>query len=169
MEQIIECVPNFSEGKYPEVLNSIAEAIRSVDHVKLLHTDSGIAANRTVFTFAGQVDAVIEAAFRAAKVATEKIDMRSQKGEHPRIGALDVCPFIPISGISVSELIPKVDEFASRLNKELGIPIFLYEESAKKAERKPLAKHRVGGYEALERRMMSGHKKQLSIQAQNTV
>lgn len=156
MDQIIECVPNFSEGKDPEIINSIADAIHSIEGVKLLHIDSGEAANRTVYTFAGEVDAVIEAAYQAAQVATEKIDMRKQKGEHPRIGALDVCPFIPISGITIQELIPKVNAFASRLNTNLGIPIYLYEESSRNADRRNLAQHRLGGYEALEKRISSG-------------
>ncbi len=132
---------------------AISQAISSVQHVKLLHRDSGEAANRTVFTFAGPSDAVIEAAFLAAKIASEKIDMRIQHGEHPRIGALDVCPFVPILGISIEELLPKVDAFAKRVSEELNIPVFLYEESASALERKNLANHRKGEYEQLEARM----------------
>lgn len=156
MEPLIECIPNFSEGKNKETLQIIASAIQDVPAVRLLHQDSGEAAHRTVYTFAGPPEAVIEAAFQAAKVASELIDMRQHKGEHPRIGALDVCPFVPIQGITISELKPLVDQFAKRLNTELGIPVFLYEESATHETRRNLAKHRKGDYEALERRMMSG-------------
>lgn len=156
MEELIECVANFSEGKDQKVIDSIASAINRVKGGKLLHWDSGMAANRTVFTFAGSSEAVISAAFEGAKVAAQLIDMRKHQGEHPRIGALDVCPFIPISGISKSELLPKVDEFAKRLWIELGIPVFLYEDSASSEERKALADHRKGNYEALEERLKSG-------------
>jgi len=156
LADIIECITNFSEGANKATLKDIASSIESIEGVKLLHQDSGIAANRTVFTFAGPSDQVLEAAFRAAEVAAAKIDMRAHQGKHPRIGALDVCPFVPIKGITYAELDEKVKNFASRLNTELAIPVFLYEESASNDERKNLANHRKGGYEALERRMNSG-------------
>jgi glutamate formiminotransferase/formiminotetrahydrofolate cyclodeaminase len=153
VDQLIECVPNFSEGRNQNTLNAIRDAIESVDGVTLLHQDSGEAANRTVYTFAGNPEAVIDAAFEAAKVASELIDMSNQKGEHPRIGALDVCPFVPIKGITKEELLPLVEQFAKRLNEELFIPVFMYEESARTAERRNLSNHRLGSYEGLKEKM----------------
>lgn len=153
--KLIECIPNFSEGVNKETLQAIANAIKSVKGVKLLHQDSGIAANRTVFTFAGEIDAVFEAAYQAIKTSSELIDMRKHKGEHPRIGACDVCPFVPISGISLNELVPKVNSFAQKVSKELNIPIYLYEASAISEKRRNLANHRIGNYEALEERTSS--------------
>lgn len=151
--KIIECVPNFSEGANEETLAAIAAEINSVDGVKLLHQDSGVAANRTVFTYIGEAGAVFEATFKAIKVAAERIDMREQKGEHPRIGACDVCPFVPISGISMSELVEKVTAFAANISNELDLPVFLYEESAASDSRRNLAHHRVGDYEQLQKRI----------------
>jgi len=158
MEELVECVPNFSEGRDQITISAIEKAIKSTDGVYLLHTDSGVAANRTVYTFVGTAKAVIEAAFQAAKVASEMIDMRYHGGEHPRMGALDVCPFVPISGISKKALIPMIEEFGKRLNKELGIPVFFYEDSAKHAKRRNLANHRSGGYEHLAERMQKSWK-----------
>lgn len=152
---IIECVPNFSEGANGVVLQEIANSIESVKGVKLLHQDSGIAANRTVFTFAGEIEGVFTAAFNAIAVAANRIDMRHQKGEHPRIGACDVCPFVPISGISLEELSRRVKDFAKRVNEELDIPIYLYEASATIPKRKNLANHRIGEYENIENRLAS--------------
>ncbi|MEX2379185.1 MAG: glutamate formimidoyltransferase, partial [Vicingaceae bacterium] len=156
MKPIIECVPNFSEGEDETTIAAIAAAIKSVEGVQLLHQDSGKAANRTVYTFAGEVHLVFEAAYRAIAVAVERIDMRKQNGEHPRIGACDVCPFIPISGISLKELIPLTKSFAEKVNRDFNIPIYLYEESASSEKRKNLAKHRQGQYEGLEKRIKSG-------------
>ena len=102
-KRIMECVPNFSEGQRPEVIESIAKALDSVQGAKVLHTDPGFDANRTVITFAGEPDAVAEAAFRAVRCAAENIDMRTHKGRHPRIGATDVMPFVPVSGITLEE------------------------------------------------------------------
>lgn len=153
VKKIIECIPNFSEGQNKSTLATIAKAIESIEGVKLLHQSTGYSANRTVFTFAGEMDAVFEAAFQAIKVAYELIDMGSQKGTHPRIGACDVCPFVPISGISMEELITESKRFSKRLNDTFNIPIFLYEESASKPNRKNLANHRIGGYEELEQRI----------------
>ncbi len=155
MSIIIECVPNFSEGKNQKILNTIQEAIEEVNAVQLLHVDAGKAANRTVFTYAGEMHAVFQATYNAIKVAVEQIDMRQQKGEHPRIGACDVCPFIPISGITLQELIPHVNAFAQKVAKDFNLPVFLYEESASSLKRKNLANHRVGDYENLEQRMKS--------------
>jgi len=153
MKQIIECVPNFSEGKNLAIIAAIADAIKSVEGVKLLHQDSGKAANRTVYTFAGEPLAVFEAAYRSIKVAVERIDMKQQSGVHPRIGACDVCPFIPISGIEKKELIVLTNKFAERVARDFNIPIFLYEDSASSPKRKNLANHRIGDYENLQNRM----------------
>ena len=153
MKNLIECIPNFSEGQNPKVIATIAEAIESVEGVFLLHQDSGFAAHRTVYTFAGEAEAVIEGAYRAIKVASEQIDMHKQQGEHPRIGACDVCPFVPISGISNEELKPLVYELAQKVQQDFQIPIYLYEESANNSERRNLAKHRIGNYEKLAERM----------------
>ena len=156
MKPIIECVPNFSEGQDETTIAAIAAAVKSVEGVQLLHQDSGKAANRTVYPFAGEVQAVFEAAYRAIAVAVEKIDMRKQKGEHPRIGACDVCPFIPISGISLKELVPLTRSFAEKVSRDFRIPIFFYEESATSKKRKNLASHRIGQYEALRERLKNG-------------
>ena len=110
-------------------------------------------ASRTVYTFAGNPKTVFEAAFEAARVASELIDMSSQQGEHPRIGALDVCPFTPIKGITKEELLPLVERFAKRLHEELFIPVFMYEDSASTVERRNLTNHRIGSYEGLKERM----------------
>lgn len=153
MKQIVECIPNFSEGCNEDTLEAIAKAIREVRGVQLLHQDSGKAANRTVFTFAGEVHSVFEAAFQAIRVAAEKIDMSLQKGEHPRIGACDVCPFVPISGIEMNELVSLVHLFAQKVSSELTIPVYLYEKSAVEDSRRNLANHRIGEYEGLEARV----------------
>lgn len=156
MKQLIECVPNFSEGQDQSTIAAIAAAIQSVEGVKLLHQDSGFAAHRTVYTFAGEVKAVMEAAYRAIEVAVKKIDMRKHQGVHPRVGACDVCPFIPISGIRIEELVPLVDRLAQRLAQDFNIPIFLYERNASSAKRTNLAQHRIGNYENLKNRMDKG-------------
>ena len=154
MASFIECVPNFSEGVNKETLNLIAKSISAIEGVRLLHQDTGVAANRTVFSFAGEADAVIDAAFQAISVAVDKIDMQKHSGEHPRIGACDVCPFIPISGIEKEELNAKVLDFAERVNKDFEIPIYLYEHSASESNRTNLANHRIGNYEELEERIL---------------
>ncbi|MEL6252900.1 MAG: glutamate formimidoyltransferase [Bacteroidota bacterium] len=144
---LIECIPNFSEGRNTEVIEAIANSIRSVAGVKLLHIDPGHSANRTVMTFAGKVEAVVEAAYQGVKTASQLIDMRKHKGTHPRMGAVDVCPLVPISGISLPELIPHAEALAKRIATTLGIPIYLYEENAREVERKNLAIIRAGEYE----------------------
>ncbi|NJL76548.1 MAG: hypothetical protein HC892_17555 [Saprospiraceae bacterium] len=149
MSPIIECVPNFSEGKDLLALERIAAAIRAQSGVQLLHTDIGAAAHRTVMTFAGAHEAVVEAAFQAIMVASEVIDMRFHKGEHPRIGATDVCPLVPVQGISLSALVPSALQLAKRVGEELQIPVYLYEMAASKPERKRLADIRKGEYEQL--------------------
>ncbi|MSQ46426.1 MAG: glutamate formimidoyltransferase [Ignavibacteria bacterium] len=147
--RIIECVPNISEGRDKSIINSVAESVRNVNGVKLLDVDSGEATNRTVFTFVGEAYLVCEAAFRLIETATKLIDMKNQKGEHSRIGATDVCPLIPISGISIEECIQLSKKLAERVGNELGIPIYLYEHAATSPQRKNLADIRKGEYEGL--------------------
>ncbi len=149
MEKIVECVPNFSEGRNEEVINKIAEAIKSVEGVVLLDVDPGQATNRTVYTFVGEPEAVKEAAFRAIKTASELIDMRQHSGEHPRIGAADVVPFVPVSGVTMEDCVRLAEELGKRVGEELGIPVYLYEYAARSEERRSLANIREGEYEAL--------------------
>src|ERR1700691_6306113 len=125
MDQLIECVPNFSEGNDMQIIKQITDQIESVDGVKLLNVDPGKATNRTVVTFVGAPDAVVEAAFRAIKKAGELIDMSKHKGEHPRMGATDVCPLIPIANISMEETAEFAQQLASRVGQELKIPVYL--------------------------------------------
>ena len=150
MKKIIECVPNFSEGKDRAVIDAISAAISSVDGVKLLNVDPGEDFNRTVYTFVGDEESVLEASFQAAKVGTALIDMRHHKGEHARMGALDVMPFIPIRGATDEDCIILSKKFGKRMADELGIPVFLYAKSASKPERVKLPTIRKGEYEALE-------------------
>jgi glutamate formiminotransferase/formiminotetrahydrofolate cyclodeaminase len=149
MSQRIECVPNFSEGRDPFVIQQLAEAIQSVKGVSLLNIDPGKAANRTVYTFVGEPKLVIDAAFRAIKKAAELIDMSSQKGEHPRIGATDVCPLVPIQGITLEETAVYAQQLAERVGRELRIPVFLYEASQPNKSRSNLAVIRKGEYEGM--------------------
>ena len=150
---IIECVPNFSEGRRPEVIEAIAQAIRQVEGVKLLDVDPGKATNRTVMTMAGSPERVIEAAFQAISMAASLIDMRSHTGEHPRMGATDVCPLIPISGITMEETAAYAHQLAQRVGAELGIPVYMYESAATRPERKNLATVRAGEYEGFAKKM----------------
>ncbi|AMR30212.1 glutamate formimidoyltransferase [Mucilaginibacter sp. PAMC 26640] len=147
MNQIIECVPNFSEGINREAIGEIAAAIQSVAGVKLLNVDPGMAANRTVITFAGEPAAVVEAAFLAIKKAGELIDMRCQKGEHPRMGATDVCPLIPLKNITLTETAKYAEQLARRVGDELQIPVYLYEYSQPNKSRSNLSVIRAGEYE----------------------
>jgi glutamate formiminotransferase/formiminotetrahydrofolate cyclodeaminase len=147
MNQIIECVPNFSEGNDESVIRQITSAIESVEGVSLLNVDPGKATNRTVVTFAGDPDSVIKAAFLGIKKASELIDMRKHKGEHPRMGATDVCPLIPVANITMQEVVQWSKKLAEQVANELMIPVYLYEESQAKAERKNLSFIRAGEYE----------------------
>jgi glutamate formiminotransferase len=149
MKKIIECVPNFSEGKDKAIIEAISAAITSVQGVKLLNVDPGEDFNRTVYTFVGDETNVVEAAFQAAKVGTSLIDMQYHKGEHARMGALDVCPFIPIKDANDEDCINLSKQFGNRMAKELGIPVFLYAKSAQKPDRVKLPSIRKGEYEAL--------------------
>ncbi len=147
MRKLIECVPNFSEGRDLEVIRQITDAIESVDGVSLLDVDPGASTNRTVVTFVGSPDAAVEAAFRGIKKAAELIDMRKHKGAHPRMGATDVCPFIPVSNISWEETIACANKLGKRVGEELSIPVYLYERAAKNASRSNLSVVRAGEYE----------------------
>ncbi len=149
MDRIVECVPNFSEGRRGEVIEAISEAIREVPGVKLLDCQSNPSHNRSVLTFVGEPEAVKEAAFRGAKRAAELINMEEHRGEHPRIGAADVIPFIPISGVTMEECVELARELGRRIAEELEIPVYLYEEAATRPERRNLAAIRKGGYEGL--------------------
>jgi len=150
MKRIVECVPNFSEGKDKSIINAISAAVESVDGVKLLNVDPGEDFNRTVYTFVGEPEPVLEAAFKAAKVGIALIDMTKHKGEHARMGALDVCPFIPIKDVTDADCIKLSKKFGERMAKELSVPVFLYDKSAAKPERVRLPDIRKGEYEALE-------------------
>jgi len=148
-QPLIECVPNFSEGRDPAVLKQITDAIEAVEGVKLLDVDPGKATNRTVVTFVGAPEPVIEAAFQAMKKASEVIDMSKHTGEHPRMGATDVCPLIPIAHITMEEVAEWAHKLARRAGEELGIPIYMYESAATKPAWRNLATVRSGEYEAL--------------------
>ncbi len=149
MDRIVECVPNFSEGRNRDVIDAITGEIRQVEGVMLLDVDPGEATNRTVVTFVGEPDAVLEAAFRAIRKAAELIDMSKHKGEHPRIGATDVCPFVPVSGVTMEDCVQLAHRLGKRVGEELGIPVYLYEEAATRPERRNLADIRKGEYEGL--------------------
>jgi glutamate formiminotransferase len=150
----LECVPNFSEGRDQTIIESIAAAIRSVDGVRLLHVDPGYDANRTVYTFAGEPYLVEEAAFRAVKEAFQLIDMRQHHGAHPRIGACDVCPIIPLGDSTVAEANAVAQHLGQRLG-QMGIPVYMYEHSAQVPLRKNLAQIRKGEYEGLREKLLS--------------
>lgn len=147
MTQLIECVPNFSEGRDPAVIKQITDVIESVEGVRLLNVDPGKATNRTVVTFVGAPAAVTEAAFRAIKKAGEVIDMTKHKGEHPRMGATDVCPLIPISGLTMEETAEHARRLAERVGRELALPVYLYEYAQPNPARKNLSIIRAGEYE----------------------
>lgn len=151
-DQLIECVPNFSEGRNQQTIDAIAAAISSVVDIKLMNIDAGWDANRTVYTFAGKPQAILEAAFQAIKTASERIDMRVHKGEHPRMGACDVCPLIPLQNITMDEVVELSGQLGKRVG-DLGIPVYLYEYSATQEQRKNLAYLRKGAYEGIEEKI----------------
>ena len=157
MKQLIECVPNFSEGRDMTIIKQITDEIEKVSDVKLLDVDPGKATNRTVVTFVGTPDAVIEAAFQGIKKASEIIDMSKHKGEHPRFGGTDVCPLIPIAGITMEETAKYAHLLAERVGKELTIPVYCYENAAFSQERKNLANCRSGEYEGLPKKLEDPH------------
>ena len=147
MQKLIECVPNFSEGRDLNIIRQITAAIAAVEGVSLLDVDPGASTNRTVVTFVGSPDAAVEAAFRGIQKAAELIDMRKQKGAHPRMGATDVCPFIPVSDVSWEETIACANQLGKRVAEELKIPVYLYERAAKDPARSNLSVIRAGEYE----------------------
>lgn len=149
MPRLVECVPNFSEGRNIRVINEIAGAITSVPGVKFISAEPDKDYNRTVVTFIGPPDEVVEAAFQATKKAAELIDMTVHKGGHPRIGATDVVPFVPLQGVTMQDCVKLAHEFGKRVGDELCIPVYLYEEAATRPERKNLANIRKGEYEGL--------------------
>lgn len=153
MEKLLECVPNFSEGREGEIIRQIAAEIESIEGVKLLNVDPGKATNRTVMTFAGNPAAVVEAAFASIRKAAELIDMRKHKGEHPRIGATDVCPLIPLSGITIEEAVNYAHRLAQRVGNELKIPVYLYEYSQPDKKRSNLSVIREGEYEGFAKKI----------------
>lgn len=157
MKQLIECVPNFSEGRDPRIIERIADVIRSVDGVKLLNVDPGKATNRTVMTLVGEPAQVVEAAFRGISEAASLIDMSKHSGEHPRMGATDVCPFIPVAGISMEETAAWSVKLAERVGKELGIPVYLYEDAQPNKERSNLSVIRAGEYEGFFKKIKEPH------------
>ena len=149
MQRLIECVPNISEGRRPEVIQAVASVVETVDGCRLLDVDPGKSTNRTVITFVGPPETVGEAAFRLIKKASELIDMSKHSGEHPRMGATDVCPFVPVAGVTMEDCIKVAHEVGERVGRELGIPGYFYESAAKRPERKNLAVCRKGQYEGL--------------------
>lgn len=153
MEKVVECVPNFSEGRDKEIISKITGEIEKVDGVYLLDVDMGSATNRTVVTFVGSPEGVFEAAFNAIKKASELIDMKKHHGEHPRIGACDVCPFVPVSNVTMEECVGIARRLGKKVGEEIGIPVYLYEEAASASYRKNLADIREGEYEGLQNKI----------------
>ena len=153
MKQLIECVPNFSEGRNPEIIDQVAEVIRQAEGVTLLDVDPGATTNRTVVTFVGTPDAVVEAAFSLIAKCQELIDMRHHHGDHPRFGATDVCPFVPVANITMEETAEYARKLAKRVGEELHIPVYCYENAAFEEKRRNLANCRHGEYEALKERI----------------
>lgn len=154
MQPILECVPNFSEGVNQTIIDRIVEAIASVRGLKVLNVEAGASANRTVVTFAGEPRAVIEGAYRGIEAASRLIDMRQHRGEHPRMGATDVCPLVPITGISYEEAVELAVELAARVGQELNIPVYLYEYAARSPQRRSLADIRAGEYEGFRQKIL---------------
>jgi glutamate formiminotransferase / formiminotetrahydrofolate cyclodeaminase len=152
--KIVECVPNISEGRRPEIYHAVAEAAASVADVTLLNVDPGADTNRTVITFVGEPDAVLEAAFRLVKKGIELIDMSAHRGAHPRIGAVDVVPFIPVANVTMDECAELARKLAERVGNEIGVPVFLYEHAASAPHRRNLADIREGEYEGCARKLM---------------
>src|SRR5712692_7640093 len=151
--KLVECVPNISEGRRPEVYEAVAAAAASVAGVTLLNVDPGADTNRTVITFVGDPDAVLEGAFQLVRKGVELIDMTSHRGAHPRIGAVDVVPFVPISGVTMDDCVVLARRLAERVGKELSIPVYLYEFAASAPHRRDLADIREGEYEGLAKKL----------------
>lgn len=155
MKKLIECVPNFSEGNDMHIIDQITAEIKAVEGVSLIDVDPGKATNRTVVTLVGTPEEVCEAAFRAVKKASELYDMKKHKGAHPRFGATDVCPLVPVANITMEETVEYARKLAKRIGEELNIPVYCYENAAFVPERKNLATCRAGEYEALGERLSS--------------
>lgn len=153
MKQLIECVPNFSEGRNPEIINQVADVIKQAEGVTLLDVDPGATTNRTVVTFVGTPDGVVDAAFQLIAKCQELIDMRGHHGDHPRFGATDVCPLVPVANITMEETAEYARKLAERVGKELNIPVYCYENAAYEEKRRNLANCRQGEYEALKERI----------------
>jgi glutamate formiminotransferase / formiminotetrahydrofolate cyclodeaminase len=149
MRKIVECVPNISEGRNRSIIDACAEAVRKVKGVKLLDVDPGKSTNRTVFTFVGDPESVVEAAFQFSKTAYELIDMSVHTGEHPRMGAVDVCPFVPVANVTVEECVECAKKYGERVGRELGVPVYLYEQASSNPARKMLKQIRSGEYEGI--------------------
>ena len=152
--KIIECVPNFSDGRNSETFTAISDAIKSTQGVKLLNLEPDADYNRVVVTMAGDENGIVEGAINACKAAAEKIDMRTHKGEHPRLGAIDVVPFVPVKNISMEECVLLSEKFGERISRALNVPVYLYENAARKPERKNLSDIRKGEYEGLEQKLL---------------
>lgn len=152
-KRILECVPNFSEGRDMSIIKQITDVVEAVEGVQLLNVDPGAATNRTVVTFVGEPEQVVEAAFQAVKKAAELIDMRHHHGTHPRMGATDVCPLVPVAGITLEEAAEMARALGKRIGEELGVPVYSYEAAAFRPERKNLAVCRAGEYEGLSKRL----------------
>lgn len=153
MKKIVECVPNFSEGRDQGIIDAIGKAMGDTPGCTILDIDPGASTNRTVYTFVGEPEAVLQGALNGARAARELIDMRRHQGEHPRIGALDVCPFVPVANVTMEECVQLAREFGRRAAEELGIPVFLYEEAARQPHRRTLSQIRRGQYEGLAQRL----------------
>ncbi|MEO8512024.1 MAG: glutamate formimidoyltransferase [Ignavibacteria bacterium] len=154
MRKIVECVPNISEGRDEKIINACADAVRAVEGVTLLDVDPGKSTNRTVFTFVGDPESVVEAAFQFAKTAYELIDMSKHSGSHPRMGAVDVCPFVPVAGVTTEDCVECAKKFGKRVGEELGVPVYLYEEASTNPARKSLKQIRQGEYEGIKDRII---------------
>ena len=159
MQQLLQCIPNFSEGRDKEVIEKIADAVRAVDGVRLLDVSPNADHNRTVLTFVGFPDAVAEAAFAATAAAVELINMEQQKGEHPRIGAMDVVPFVPISGMTMDDAVKIANQVGKRISDELDVPVYLYSAAATTPARKRLPDVRQGQYEGLKETIVKPERK----------
>lgn len=153
MRKIIECVPNISEGRDQNIINACAEAVKKVPGATLLDVDPGKSTNRTVFTFVGDPESVVEAAFQFSKTAYELIDMTKHSGEHPRMGAVDVVPFVPVAGVTVADCVECAKKYGKRAGDELGVPIYLYEEASTNPDRKSLRQIRAGEYEGIKNKI----------------
>jgi len=154
--RLVECVPNFSEGRNKKSIDAVAQTIATVEGVELLDVDAGASTNRTVVTFVGDPEAALEAAFQAIAKAAQLIDMRQHRGAHPRMGATDVCPFVPVTGVTMAECVELAKRLGDRVGKELSIPVYLYAEAAQSEDRRNLADVRHGEYEMLAERMRNG-------------